>query len=273
MRGLFGKWRKPRRTSIFQQFFIGYLAVHAVGFVAAGLYVMMRHISTFALLGLVAVMAVAVGFVVAGVVVNYAAAQQDVSSVDATGEEIDERLKTLRREYYHAQAPSMLSSSLRAAMQGVSARCMPYYRHMLLAERSVYTILNTAPVRGLANPAHLLEQVQSLSRHIAVMVEHIQLADELVDFYEPTTREHEMVVAARERLIRRADRAMNTLEGVPARLLRLTAQSSSTGVTRLCQELEDVNARLEGMADAYATMEQPYQFVELEMLRRMGAQD
>jgi hypothetical protein len=234
---------------------------------------LMSHIATFALIGLVAMMAVAVGFIVAGVVASYASARRDVSSIDATGAEIDERLDALRREYYHTQEPSLLSSSLRAVMQGVSTRCTPYYRHMMLAERSVYTILNTAPVRGLANPVYLMEQVQALSRHIAVMVEHIQLADELVDFYDPLTREHEMVLAARKRLIRRSDRAMETLEGVPARLLKLTAQSSSAGVTRLCQELEDANARLEGMADAYATMEQPYQFVELEMLRRMGAQD
>lgn len=180
--------------------------------------------------------------------------------------DVDRRLKTLRAAYYHTDAGWLRVRSARKEMQAVSAPCRPYYERMMLAERSVYTILNTSQISGV-KPKEIMRLVQQLSKQIAVLVEQIQLADRLIPLYEAGSEEAVIVAHARERLIRRADRAMQVLEGAPARLLQLATASSTRGLTRLRDELRDMNTRLEGKAEAYEEMAHTLTHLEQEQAR------
>jgi hypothetical protein len=171
----------------------------------------------------------------------------------ANTDALDERLRRLRRAYYQADPGGVASRAARREMERISEACRLYFERMLQTEASVLTLLNTGPVRGL-EPDELIYQVQALSRRIALMVEQIQLADQLNGFYSPGTDEAIMVGRSRERLIQRADRALEVLEGVPARLLQLTTATSHRGLTPLVDDLRRMTARLEGKAQAYEAM-------------------
>lgn len=175
--------------------------------------------------------------------------------------DIGKRLKTLRQVTYRPDAGWMRTRAARREMREISAACRPYYERMMLAERSVYTILNAAPISGV-KPKDMMKQVQRLSQQIAVLVEQIQVADRLLTMYEAGSDEAAMVAQARARLIRRADRAMQVLEGVPARLLQLATATSTRGLSRLRDELDGVNTTLEGKAEAYEAMVQPLTYLE-----------
>ncbi len=175
--------------------------------------------------------------------------ERDVYS--SSGVEIDKRLKKLRDAYYGRGQYN--ERSYRYEIQKVALPCRRYYERILQTEASVATLLNTDAVRGV-RPKDLMQQVRLLSRQIAVLVEQLQLADRLVGFYDAGSDEDIMVQRARQKLIRRADRAMGVLEGVPVRLLQLTTATSNHGLRRLVDDLREMNARLEGKAAAYEAM-------------------
>ncbi len=183
--------------------------------------------------------------------------QASVSSVV----DVEKRLKTLRHAAYHANAGWLCARTAKREMRAISPECRPYYERMMLAERSVYTILNTVRISGV-KPKDMMKQVQRLSQQIAVLVEQIQLADRLSALYDEGSDEAIMVARARGRLIWRADRAMHVLEGVPARLLQLGTAASARGLSRLSDELDSVNTTLEGKAEAYEEMIKPAPYLE-----------
>ncbi|MBN1287259.1 MAG: hypothetical protein JXB47_17805 [Anaerolineae bacterium] len=178
--------------------------------------------------------------------------EQKRPSITSTGA-IDERLKRLRRAYYKSREGDLKTRAFDREMQKIDPSCHRYYERMMETEASVVTLLNAGKPQGI-DPKELMRQVQTLSRQIAVMVEQLQLADQLAGFYDKGTDEDIMVQRARRRLIRRADRAMGVLEGMPARLLQLTTATSSQGLTRLVEDLRYMNERLEGRAMAYEAM-------------------
>ena len=180
--------------------------------------------------------------------------------------DIEKRLKTLRQVSYSANAGWLRERAAHREMQNVSFACRPYYQRMMLAERSVYVMLHTGHISGV-KPKEMMKQVQQLSHHIAVLVEQIQLADRLVGLYPAGSEEADIVAKARERLIRRADHAMQALEGVPARLLQLATATTTRGLTRLRDELSDMNTRLEGKAEAYEEMAHTLTHLEQEQAR------
>jgi hypothetical protein len=168
-----------------------------------------------------------------------------------TGREIDLRLADLRDAFYQTRQPLFEWPRVQIAMMGVPESCQHYYREMILTERSIYKILEAAPVRGLKDPGRLMNQVQQLSRHIAVMVVYIQQAEQLFDFYAPGARDRKIVEAVHARLTHRADRALQVLQAVPARLLHLTTASGASEARRLCRQLEAINTRLGGAAESF----------------------
>ncbi len=168
----------------------------------------------------------------------------------ASADEIEKRIKQMRRAYKRG---GRSARGFQKALDKVAEPCRPYYTRMMQVEASILTLLNTGPVRGL-NPKGTLKQVRALMQQIAVLVEQLQLADRLAGFYEAGSDEAIMVMRARERLIRRADRAMMVLEGVPARLLHLTTATSNRGMAPLVEDLRRMTERLEGKADAYEAM-------------------
>lgn len=183
-----------------------------------------------------------------------------VTSTDA----IDERLKRLRRAYYQSRRGDIKTRALEREMNKIHPACRRYYERILETEASIVTLLNTSSPRGV-DPEDLMRQIQTLSRQITVLVEQLQLADQLIGFYDKDTDEDIMVQRARQKLIRRADRAMEVLEGVPARLLQLTTATSNRGLDRLVDDLRRMNERLEGKAQAYETMSSDHELTLEEL--------
>jgi hypothetical protein len=166
---------------------------------------------------------------------------------------IDQRLKRLRKAYYQSRGGAFKQRAFEREMRKIMPACHRYYERMMETEASIFTLLNTGALRNISRK-DLLRQVQTMSKQIAIMVEQLQVADLLNGFYEPGIDEDIMVQRTRERLIRRADRAMEVLEGVPARLLQLSTATSNRGMTRLLEDLQQMNERLEGKAQAYERM-------------------
>jgi hypothetical protein len=213
----------------------------------------------------------AAGLILIGLATLYAVAGQELENVRRTRrrvkiktnnrgvarltdeDSIAQRLKRLRKAYYRSRGGDFKQRAFEREMRKIMPACHRYYERMMETEASIFTLLNPGAQKNI-DRKNLMAPVQTMSHQIAVLVEQLQLADQLMGFYEPGADEDIMVKRTRERLIRRADRAMEVLEGVPARLLQLTTATSNRGLTRLLNDLRQMNDRLEGKAQAYERM-------------------
>jgi hypothetical protein len=167
------------------------------------------------------------------------------------GDPIQRRINQLRRIYSSDASAGLHTRRVRDLLRGkVAPEYQTHYDRLLRMETASADLLSRNLFRGAATP-DLLSHVYSLTERTVRLIEQLQHSDNLLTMYAEGSKEQQMVVEARQRLIARIDEVMALQESIPARLLQLSTASSGRDMSRIRETLADLDARLEGMAAAY----------------------